>query len=152
MDLNKVRNLSDAGRFDLACECTPKEVRKKYPESALSQAALKGIYTSHITDGRTVRIFKTLMTDSCTHDCNYCSNSTNCTKTKTKHMYKPEELAKTFMHLVRHNDIHGLFLSSGIIKDADHTTEKMIDCVKLIRNKYNFRGYIHYKTSERLQL
>ncbi|MFC1755360.1 radical SAM protein [Thermoproteota archaeon] len=145
MDLQKVRNLSDGGRFDLACECTPKDVRKKYPESSLEQAALKGIYTSHITDGKTVRIFKTLMTDSCTHDCNYCTNSTNCKNSKKKHMYKPEELAKVFMHLVKHNDIHGLFLSSGIIKDADHTTEKMLECVKIIRNRYKFHGYIHFK-------
>ena len=145
MDLQKIRNLGDAGRFDLACECTPKDVRKKYPETSIGQAALSGTYTSHLTDGKTVKIFKTLMTDSCTHDCNYCSNSTSCTKKKSKSAYRPEELARVFMHLVKHNDMHGLFLSSGIVKDADYTTERMIETVKLIRNKYNFRGYIHFK-------
>jgi predicted DNA-binding helix-hairpin-helix protein len=145
MDLQKVRNLSDAGRFDLACECTTSEARQKYTEDTLTQAALKGIYTTHITDGKTVKIFKTLMTDSCTHDCNYCTNSTTCTKSKPRHSYTPEELAKVFMHLVNKHDIWGLFLSSGIIKDADTATDQMIEAVKIVRNRYNFKGYIHFK-------
>jgi predicted DNA-binding helix-hairpin-helix protein len=145
MDLNKVRQLSDAGRFDLACECTTQEARQKYTEDTLTQAALKGIYTTHITDGKTVRIFKTLMTNACTHDCNYCQNSTRCTKAHAKSMYEPDELAKVFMHLVKNHNIEGLFLSSGIVKDADHTTDRMLEAVKLVREKYNFRGYVHFK-------
>ncbi|MFH1064106.1 MAG: radical SAM protein [Candidatus Woesearchaeota archaeon] len=145
MDLNKVRSLSDAGRFDLACECTTKESRKKYTEDTLTQAALGGIYTSHITDGKTVRIFKTLMSNTCTHDCNYCHNSTACTKKSERFSYEPEELAKVFMHLVDKYDIWGLFISSGIVKDADYSTEKMLEAVKIVRNRYNFKGYIHFK-------
>ncbi|MBW2971638.1 radical SAM protein [Candidatus Woesearchaeota archaeon] len=145
MDLNKLRTLSDAGRYDLSCECTTSEDRKKYTDDAIQQAALGGIYTSHITDGRTVKIFKTLMTNSCTHDCNYCTNSTRCTKQKSKFMYTPDELARVFMHLHRNHEIEGLFLSSGIVKNADHTTDMMLDAVKLVRQKYNFRGYIHFK-------
>ncbi len=145
MDLNKVRQLSDAGRFDLACECTTQEAREKYTEDALTQAALGGVYMASVTDGRTVKLFKTLMTNSCTHDCNYCQNSTHCGKSKTKFMYEPEELAKVFMHLVKNHEIEGLFISSGIIKDADYTTDKMLDTVKLVRNKYDFKGYVHFK-------
>jgi predicted DNA-binding helix-hairpin-helix protein len=145
MDLQKVRNLSDAGRFDLSCECTTRESRQKYTEDTLTQAALGGIYASHITDGKTVKIFKTLMTDVCTHDCNYCHNSTSCTKKTAKSTYEPEELARVFMHLVNKHEISGLFLSSGIIKDADYSTDRMIEAVKLVRNKYQFRGYIHFK-------
>jgi len=145
MDLNKVRHLSYAGRFDLACECTTQQARQKYTEDAIQQATLGGIYTSHITDGKTVKIFKTLMTNSCTHDCNYCQNSTRCSKSQTKFMYTPEELAKVFMHLHRNHDIEGLFISSGIVKDADYTTDKMLEAVKLVRQRYNFKGYIHFK-------
>lgn len=145
MNLTKVRALSDAGRFDLACECTTRQSRKKYTEDTLQQAALNGIYTSHITDGKAVKIFKTLQTNTCTHDCNYCSNSTSCTKKSKQFSYQPEELAKVFNHLHKNHDIWGLFLSSGIVKDADHSTEKMLETVKLVRNKYNFKGYIHFK-------
>ena len=49
------------------------------------------------------------------------------------------------MHLVKTLDVQGLFLSSGIEKDADQTTEKMLSAVRLIRYKYNFKGYIHFK-------
>ncbi|NQU78889.1 radical SAM protein [Candidatus Woesearchaeota archaeon] len=145
MELEKVRTLGDSGRFDLSCECTTKEARQKYTEDSISQAALKGVYTAHITDGRTVKIFKTLMSNACTHDCNYCHNSTTCTKKGKKFQYTPAELAKVFMHLVKHNDIHGLFLSSGIVKDADYTTDMMLDAVKIVRNKYKFKGYVHFK-------
>jgi predicted DNA-binding helix-hairpin-helix protein len=145
MDLNKLRTLSDAGRFDLSCECTTTEDRKKYTNDAIQQATLGGIYTSHITDGKTVKIFKTLMTNSCTHDCNYCQNSTRCSKSQAKFMYEPDELARVFMHLHKNHNIEGLFLSSGIVKDADYTTDKMLEAVKLVRNKYNFKGYIHFK-------
>ena len=145
MDLNKVRELSDAGRFDLCSSCTTPEYRQKYTEDAITQASLGGIYHAHITDGKTVPIFKTLMSNSCTHDCNYCTNSTNCKNKKQKSMYSPDELAKVFNHLRKNNQVHGLFLSSGIVKDADFTTERMIDAVKIVRNKFNFKGYIHFK-------
>jgi len=145
MDEQKIRALADSGRFDLSCECTTKNERKVYTEDKLSQAALDGVYMAHIKDGRTVPIFKTLMSDSCTHDCNYCSNSTNCTKKKNKHSYTPQELARVFMHLHTKHEVQGLFLSSGIIKDADYTTDMMLDAVKIIRHKYQFRGYIHFK-------
>ena len=145
VSLEKVRNLSDAGRFDLCSSCTTSEYRKKYPEDALTQAALKGIYHAHITDSKTVPIFKTLMTNACTHDCNYCQNSSNCTKKQNKSIYQPKELAAVFNHMHKRNHVVGLFLSSGIVKDADFTTEKMIETVKIVRNKYLFRGYIHFK-------
>ncbi len=145
MDGQKVRTLADSGRFDLSCECTTARERRVYTEDRLSQAALKGIYMAHVTDGRTVPIFKTLMSDSCTHDCNYCHNSTTCTKSRSRHTYSPEELARVFMHLHRNHEVQGLFLSSGIVKDADYTTDMMLDAVKLVRSKYGFRGYIHFK-------
>jgi predicted DNA-binding helix-hairpin-helix protein len=37
------------------------------------------------------------------------------------------------------------FLSSGIDKDANETQEKMIDAVRILRKKYEYKGYIHLK-------
>lgn len=88
-------------------------------------------------------IMKVLQSNACSHDCKYCVNST---KTRTKNMhFEPDELARTFIGLQRQYHLEGLFLSSSIIKDSDSTTEKMIETVKIVRNIYNFKGYIHFK-------
>jgi predicted DNA-binding helix-hairpin-helix protein len=81
------------------------------------------------------------MSNDCKYDCKYC---TNCGG-KNKVEFKPDELAKVFDHLKKQLNLNGLFLSSGITSDADTTTEKMIEAVKLVRNKYNFNGYVHFK-------
>ena len=49
------------------------------------------------------------------------------------------------MHLYLGNYVEGMFLSSGITKNADVTMEKMLQAVVLLREKHNFRGYIHFK-------
>jgi len=103
--------------------------------------------TDFIYDASSLRgncpLFKVLQSNSCSFDCKYCVNST---KTRTRDMhFEPEELAKTFTCLQKQYNLHGLFLSSSVIKDPNTTTEKMIETVKLVRHKYNYQGYIHFK-------
>ncbi|MBL9185062.1 MAG: putative DNA modification/repair radical SAM protein, partial [Verrucomicrobiaceae bacterium] len=40
----------------------------------------------------------------------------------------------------------GLFLSSGIVRSADHTMEQVIEVARQLREVHHFRGYIHLKT------
>ena len=49
------------------------------------------------------------------------------------------------MNFYRRNYIEGLFLSSGVIKNADYTMEQMIAVAKKLRLEENFNGYIHMK-------
>ena len=88
-------------------------------------------------------LYKTLMSNACSFDCKYCSQSAK-TRTRTA-SFQPEELAKTFIELQRKHNLHGLFLSSSVVKDPDKTTEKMIETVKLVRNTHGYKGYIHFK-------
>ncbi len=88
-------------------------------------------------------IFKTLQSNACSFDCKYCVNSTK-TRKRSMH-FEPEELARTFISLQKQYRLEGFFLSSGVVKNPDTTTEKMIETVKLIRHRYNYRGYIHFK-------
>ena len=46
----------------------------------------------------------------------------------------------------KRNYIEGLFLSSGIIRNADHTMEEMLRVARTLRQVHRFRGYIHLKT------
>jgi predicted DNA-binding helix-hairpin-helix protein len=88
-------------------------------------------------------IYKTLMTNECYGDCRYCINTTNCKKAR----FKPEELAKYFMHRYKESkgEICGLFLSSAMGRDVDETTEDMLRAVLLLRKRYHYKGYIHFK-------
>jgi predicted DNA-binding helix-hairpin-helix protein len=106
--------------------------------------ALPGICHSFTRDGRCVSLFKTLYTNYCIHQCNYCINASGCSRGKT-FSYSPEELAKITISLYRSNYIEGLFLSSGSGRNEDTIMEKMIETARLLREKYCFQGYIHLK-------
>ena len=45
----------------------------------------------------------------------------------------------------RRNYIEGLFLSSGVLRSPDYTTELMIKALRILREEYRFNGYIHAK-------
>lgn len=92
---------------------------------------------------RSICLFKILQSNACSYDCKYCANST-CSERKAVSL-EPEEIASTFARLERQGYVEGLFLSSGVIGDVDKTTEKMLETVRIVRNKYNYEGYIHFK-------
>jgi len=139
--LQKIKTLSDASKYDNCCSTSSK--RQSYGRDRIGNAASAGICHSYTEAGSCVALYKTLFTNSCSFDCKYCINSTKCNKNITS--FKPDELAKVFMKLYIRNYVEGLFLSSGIPKDPDSITEKMVESVKILRNKYKFHGYIHFK-------
>ncbi len=107
--------------------------------------ALPGICHSFTHDGRCVSLFKTLYTNHCTHQCNYCINASGCSQRAKIFSYTPEELAAITLALYRSNYIEGLFLSSGSGRDEDVIMERMVETARLLRGKYGFQGYIHLK-------
>ncbi len=107
--------------------------------------ALPGVCHSFTHDGRCVSLFKTLYTNYCTHQCNYCINAAGCGQKTRIFSYTPEELAAITLSLYRSNYIEGLFLSSGSGRNEDLIMEKMVDTARLLRQNYGFNGYIHLK-------
>ncbi|MFH1364246.1 MAG: putative DNA modification/repair radical SAM protein [Candidatus Aenigmatarchaeota archaeon] len=140
--LDKIRILGDAGKYDTCASSASS--RKTKTNDRIGNAAASGICHSFTTNGRCVSLFKTLYSNSCIYDCKYCANSTYAKRTN-KTSYTPDQLAKTFMSLYMRNYVEGLFLSSGVVKDPDKTTEDMLSAVQLLREKYKFHGYIHFK-------
>jgi predicted DNA-binding helix-hairpin-helix protein len=131
--LQKAKFLADAGRYD---SCGPKKCQVSVSQN------LSGIYYAK-SEHKTCKIFKTLMNNSCSYDCKYCPNASGCNTKKV--FYEPDELASLFNDIHQKLDVNGLFLSSGVAKDADTSTEKMIEAINIIRNKFHFNGYIHFK-------
>ncbi len=144
--LEKIRILGANSRYDI-CASTSSSRTDKFPKlfgnskSRIGTTAPAGICHSYTPDGRCVSLFKTLYTNKCIYSCKYCFSNT-C---KKKVSFSPEEYARTFMKLYSMNVVEGVFISSGVCGSADDTTEEMLDTIKLLRLKYHFQGYVHFK-------
>ena len=139
--LDKLEVLADAAKYDVAC--TSSGIDRKATKGMLGSTTCAGICHSFTPDGRCVTLLKVLMTNVCVYDCAYCVN--RCSNQVTRAAFTPRELADLTMAFYRRNYIEGLFLSSGVIKTPDYTTELMIRTLSLLRGEYGFRGYIHAK-------
>lgn len=102
-----------------------------------------GITHAALPNGKTVPLLKTMLTTACERNCYYCPFRAGRNYRRTT--FKPEEMATTFMQMYRAGMAEGLFLSSGIIKGGIATQDKLIDTVAILRQKHQFRGYVHLK-------
>jgi predicted DNA-binding helix-hairpin-helix protein len=101
------------------------------------------IYNATQEGGGKTRLFKVLQTNSCKFSCHYCY--TSCAIRRKRTTFKPDELSTTFISFQKQKRVDGLFLSSGIVPDADTTMEKMLGTVERLRLKEGYTGYIHLK-------
>lgn len=137
----KLRILGDAAKYDVAC--TSSGSNRAATKGGIGSAASGGICHSFASDGRCISLLKVLLTNYCVFDCKYCQNRSS--NDVERAMFTPEELADITINFYRRNYIEGLFLSSGVIKSPDYTTELMCRAIEILRTKYRFNGYIHAK-------
>ena len=137
----KLRILSDAAKYDVSCSSSGSSRKNK--NNGLGNAAINGICHSWSADGRCISLLKILMTNYCIYDCKYCINRKD--NDIERAILSPDEIVKLTINFYRRNYIEGLFLSSGIIKNADYTMELMIAVAKKLRLEEKFNGYIHMK-------
>lgn len=137
----KLRILSDAAKYDVSCSSSGSS--RKNTNNGLGNAAINGICHSWSADGRCISLLKILMTNYCIYDCKYCINRKD--NDIERAILSPDEIVKLTINFYRRNYIEGLFLSSGIIKNANYTMELMIAVAKKLRLEEKFNGYIHMK-------
>ena len=137
----KLALLADAAKYDVAC--TSSGIDRDARMGALGNATAAGICHSFSADGRCITLLKVLFTNVCVFDCAYCAS--RCSNDVPRASFRPRELADLTMEFYRRNYIEGLFLSSGVLKSPDYTTERIIECLRILREEYGFRGYIHAK-------
>ena len=141
--LEKLTVLTDAAKYDAAC--TSSGVRRGFQPGKIGNttSSIAGCCHSFSADGRCITLLKVLMTNSCVYDCRYCVNRrSNDTR---RAAFTPKELAELTIQFYRRNYIEGLFLSSGVLRSPDYTTEQMIEALRILREDYGFNGYIHAK-------
>lgn len=147
--IDKLSILSGAAKYDVACTSSGVD---RNAGGGIGSTRSYGICHSFTPDGRCVSLLKVLLSNACIYDCAYCVNRRS--NDIRRAAFKPEELAELTIGFYRRNYIEGLFLSSAVIRDPDYTCEQMIRTLRLLREEYCFRGYIHAKiipgTDERL--
>ncbi|RYY37204.1 MAG: putative DNA modification/repair radical SAM protein [Sphingobacteriaceae bacterium] len=137
----KLNILADAAKYDVSCASSGS--KRKNENKGLGNAS-NGICHSYTEDGRCVSLLKILLTNHCIFDCAYCvSRKNNDIK---RAAFTVQEVVDLTINFYRRNYIEGLFLSSGIFKDADYTMERLVRVAKKLRTEHNFNGYIHLKS------
>lgn len=137
----KLEILADAAKYDVSCSSSGGNRKNK---NGLGNSSFSGICHTYTEDGRCVSLLKILLTNHCIFDCSYCvSRRSNDIK---RVAFSVEEVVDLTINFYRRNYIEGLFLSSGIFKDADTTMERLVRVAKKLRQEHNFNGYIHLKS------
>jgi putative DNA modification/repair radical SAM protein len=138
----KLNILADAAKYDVSCSSSGGT--RKNDNKGIGNSHTSGICHTYTEDGRCVSLLKILLTNHCIFDCAFCvSRKSNDIE---RAAFTVDEVVSLTMNFYRRNYIEGLFLSSGIFKNADFTMERLLRVVKKLRLEERFNGYIHLKT------
>jgi len=134
----RLKLLADASRYDLSCACGTKddEHRRRGRDGLW-------LYPVSLPSGGTSIMLKTLLSSACANDCRYCPLRRQ--RDIRRYTLTPEEVADAFMDYVRRENVFGLFLTSGVLRDPDHTMDRLVAVARLLRGQHEYRGYIHLK-------
>src|SRR6478735_3465416 len=140
---SKLAILADAAKYDASCASSG-TTKRDSRTGGLGSTTGSGICHSYTPDGRCVSLLKILLTNYCVYDCLYCINRVSSNVQRAR--FTVEEVVQLTLDFYRRNYIEGLFLSSGIIRNADYTMEQVVEVARQLRVEHQFRGYIHLKT------
>ena len=145
MDLQqKLTILADAAKYDASCASSGTTLRNSKSSGGIGSTTGSGICHSYTPDGRCVSLLKILLTNYCVYDCLYCVNRVSSSVPRAR--FTVDEVVKLTLDFYRRNYIEGLFLSSGIVRNADYTMEQVVAVARKLRTDHGFKGYIHLKT------
>ena len=140
--IEKLEILADAAKYDASCASSGG--KRENSKTGIGNSTGAGICHSYTEDGRCVSLLKVLFSNVCIYDCAYCV-SRRSNEEVTRVAFTVQEVVDLTMEFYKRNYIEGLFLSSGIFKDADTTTEKLVEVARSLREDHGFNGYIHLK-------
>jgi putative DNA modification/repair radical SAM protein len=140
----KLAILADAAKYDASCASSGAPQRSSLGRRGMGSTTGMGICHSYTPDGRCVSLLKILLTNFCLFDCLYCVNRRSSDVPRAR--FTVSEVVNLTLTFYQRNYIEGLFLSSGIIRSADHTMEQLVRVARTLRVDHDFRGYIHLKT------
>jgi predicted DNA-binding helix-hairpin-helix protein len=136
--IDRLQNLSSQMQYEPADEhdCPSPVMKKRVADSLNVSYAV-------MPNGKQISLLKTLLTSACERDCYYCPFRAG--RDFRRATLKPDEMAQAFMSMRRAGLVEGMFLSSGIAGGGRRIQDLLIDTAEILRQKHNFRGYIHLK-------
>lgn len=105
---------------------------------------LSGCITRVTAGNRKIPVLKAMTTTACERNCYYCPFRAGRSAMR-RITFSPDDMAQAFMALYNGGAVEGLFLSSGIIRGGVTSQDSILDVGAILREKYDFRGYIHLK-------
>src|SRR3954468_6555272 len=142
--LDRLKVLADAAKYDASCASSGTSKRdSKDGKGVGSSGPGMGICHAYAPDGRCISLLKILLTNFCVYDCAYCVNRVSSNTPRAR--FSVEEVVDLTLSFYKRNYIEGLFLSSGIIQNADYTMEQLVSVARKLREEESFGGYIHLK-------
>ncbi|WP_295554772.1 putative DNA modification/repair radical SAM protein [uncultured Stenotrophomonas sp.] len=142
--IRKLAILADAAKYDASCASSGSGKRDSRASGGIGSTEGMGICHSYTPDGRCVSLLKILLTNFCVYDCAYCVNRVSSNVPRAR--FSVDEVVALTLDFYKRNYIEGLFLSSGIIRNADYTMEQMVEVARQLREEHRYAGYIHLKT------
>jgi predicted DNA-binding helix-hairpin-helix protein len=102
-----------------------------------------GVTKVRLPGGGATNLMRVMQTNACSLSCGYCP--TFCGGKVKRVGLAPEEVARTFMETHRKGLAQGLFLTSGVPGRPARATDRMLDTLRILRERERFRGYVHLK-------
>jgi putative DNA modification/repair radical SAM protein len=140
---DKLKILAEAAKYDVSCSSSG-TVRSNKQGGVGNTVGGIGVCHSFAADGRCISLLKIMLTNYCIFDCAYCINRRS--NDRPRATFTVAELVDLTMEFYRRNYIEGLFLSSGVVRNADYTMERLVKVAKDLRTVHRFNGYIHLKS------
>ena len=138
--MTKLALMGDAAAYEPVGD-QPQQERRRVPYQSHS---LDECITNVSTPTGKRKILKAMVTTACQMNCHYCPFRAGRSQMK-RLTFTPDELARGLDTLQQAGKVEGMFLSSGIIKGSVTTQDKIIDTAEIVRNRYDYRGYLHLK-------
>jgi len=138
--MTKLIQMGDATAYEPVGD-QPQQERRRVP---FQPHSLEECITNVSTPTGKRKILKAMVTTACERNCFYCPFRAGRSSMK-RLTFSPDELANGLDTLQQAGKVEGMFLSSGIIKGSVKTQDKIIDTAEIMRNRYDYHGYLHLK-------
>ena len=89
------------------------------------------------------KVPKVMMSNECIFNCAYCGCRAG-NERRMRYTNEPKDLAQLSVDEAIKNK-HGIFITSAICRNADYTTELIVETLKHIRDEHRYKGYVHAK-------
>ncbi|MGZ8379116.1 MAG: putative DNA modification/repair radical SAM protein [Gemmatirosa sp.] len=143
MDSRKLAVLADAARLDAPCGGRGSRGGATAGPLLPDDVEPTAIYESIAADGRRVPLLRILLSNHCVHDCGYCPLRRSADPPRAR--LSVRDVVRLTIDWHRRGLIEGLFLSSAVDRDADHTMEQLVAVARILRREHHFLGYVHLK-------